>query len=253
MKIKIKNRFIDLTPDNLRGFSLYTNSNDIILKRNDKYSITAIIIEDSYRIKLGDVIEIDNYKYTVNLIQQINNVFYCIQESLTKTSQFILPLLGNTFSYYNFNKNLYNSYLSDCYTFIYLVYKFSNTEEYLELEDKLTKHIYFKEIIDPNPELVIIKFKIPDKYWEDINLILEGNYSSINNNTKAIIYKFHGLSSNSVTFKTLYNSKLYRDELSAKLNYNIPEDINLTTKPFKDKEIWNLQNILKGVEVGIPI
>lgn len=239
MRKKINSNFIELTPDNLRGFTLTTNSEDIYVKRDNQYNIISVIIEDTYRLKLGDSIKLDNFNYTVNTITQVGNTFYGIESSITKTSQFIFPLLGKNFAFYDLKANMYNTYISKNYEFIYLVYKFSSTEDYLALEGKLQSHNCFVEILDPNPDFVVMEFKIPDKYWEDVCLIMGGKYKDIKEATKIVIYKFHGLSSHSKTFKTLFNSDRYREYMEDSLGCIIPEELSLMSKPNLIDEIWN--------------
>ncbi len=253
MRIKIKNKYVEYIKDNLRGFILSTNSKDVLIKRNKEYYITTVIIEDTYRLKLGDIITVDEIDYQVNIIQQIDDMFYCIQEPITKTSQFIFPMLGYNSKLYDFNKNFYNAYLSDCYTFIYLVYKFSSDENYLVLEEQLTNHKGFREIIDPNPDTVVFKFEIPEKYWNDVNLIMKGKYRELTPKLKTNIYKFHNLNSTSRTYKTLYNSKKFRESIEEELDVIIPEDIDLISKPIIEHEIWQNQILCRNISVPAGI
>ena len=246
MKIKTNTNFIELKQDNLRGFTLHTNSKDIVIKRNNDYYIDTLIIDDKYTIKLGDKVEVDGLVYTVNIIQNIEDIFYCIQEPITKTSQFVFPMLGSKSIFFKFNTNFYNSYLSDCYSFIYLVYRFTNDTNYLNLEEQLIKHKNFIEVIDPSPELVVFKLKISKEDWNDVSLIMEGNYKDISTSNKMNICRFHNLDSTSKTYKTLYNSKVLKKEMEDKLNCEIPDDVNLISKPILKKELWTYQNVLKS-------
>lgn len=243
MIVKINKRIVEYKPDNLRGFLLTTDSDNVYIKRDKTYAITSLLIEDTYTLNLGDVINVDGLDYKVNIIQQIEDMYYCIQEPITKTSQFIFPMLGKNSKVYDFNSNFYNAYISDCYTFIYLVYKFSEDDKYLELEEHLTTHKQFREIIDPNPDTVVFKFEIPSRYWQDVNLIMEGKYSNITPKTKVEIYKFHNLDKKSKTYRTLYNINHLREELESELECYIPEDIDLISKPIFNNEIWKQQTL----------
>lgn len=246
MIIKLKNnKYIRLEKTSTREFVLHTNSNDILLKYDSNYYITTIIIEDMYRIKLGDNVTVGDTIYKVNLIKKQNNSFTCIQENVTKTAQFIMPVLNNNYEYYDFGESFYNAYLSEDYHSLYLVYKFINSEKYLEVEELLREHEYFEEILDPSPELVIIKLSIPKLFWKDVNKIMEGKYSTISTAMKAKICLFHRFGSNSKTYRMLYKEDSFRIEMSKKLQCDIPKEIDLVSKPILKDEIWNSTNILK--------
>lgn len=244
MKIPVKdNIYVQLDKGNLRGFTLFTNSENIVLRRGDHGEITTIIIEDLYRIKIKDVVEIQGIRYTVNKIRQGNEkYFYIIQERATKTSQFIMPILGHNYEYYDFRDNFFNSYLSSDYHSIYLVYKFSPSEEYLQLEEKLQAHSNFLEMLDPDPNTVVFKFSLDERYWRDIDYIMKGKYSRISSTLKSKICIFHKFGTTSKTYKVLYRDKTLREEISKEYGFEIPSNIDLMSKPLKELEIWNLVN-----------
>lgn len=246
MRIEIDDNFIELLPVNLRQFRLYTDSEDVLIKYDDKNYIDTIIINDSFIIKVGKEIEVDGFKYMVNLIRKENNYYYCIQERATKTSQFVMPILGGSYSYYDFKNTFYNAYISADYQFLYLMYKFSPSEEYLELEGKLTVHALFEELIDPNPNTVVFKFKIPNEYYPDIKKIMKGKYSDITPTLKSKICIFHGFGVTTKTFRMLHRDVTLRQEMSVEYGFNIPEDIELMSKPVIDKEIYDINKILRA-------
>lgn len=240
------NIYVELSKDTLRGFKLTTNSEEIYTKRDDKLAhITTIIIEDIYTLRIGDIVEVDGNTYTINYIRQHNNTFYCIQERATKVSQFILPLLGGTYEFYDFEESFFNSYISEDYNFIYLLYKFVNSEKYLVLEDTLTNHPRFEEIIDPNPDMVIFKFKIPSTYKGYVDLIMRGKYRAISPGLKTKICEFHRFGVNSKTYRMLFDDNTLREEMERTFNCAVPKEIDLMSKPKLNKEIWIFQDILK--------
>jgi len=249
MRIEIKNNiYAKLDNGNLRGFTLSTNSNDIILKRGEDYEIITIIIEDVYILKVGDTIKVNDINYKINKIRQDDrNIFYLIQERATKTSQFIMPILGYNYEYFDFKETFYNSYISSNYHSIYLVYKFSSSQEYLQLEERLQKHPKFVSIIDPDPSIVVFEFELDENYWKDIDNIIEGRYSNISPTLKTKICLFHKFDVNSKTFKVLYRVKTLRQEMNNIYNFDIPSDIDLMSKPIIENELWNLENTLAQI------
>lgn len=250
MKIEIDDNYIELETVNLRQFGLYTDSENIVIKYDEQNFIQAIMINDKFKIKLGDEYEIQGIKYKVNIITKSDNHFYCIQERATKTSQFILPLLEFTYHYYDFKNSFYNSYISSDYKALYIVYKFTPTSEYIELEGRLTKHPMFVELIDPDPNTVVVKFNLPQEFIRDIKKIMKGKYSDINPTLKSKICIFHNFGVKTKTFRMLHRDVKLREEMSKEYGFNIPEDVDLMSKPIKEQEIWDFQSILKPV--GIP-
>lgn len=252
MKIKLNSgNTVILEENGLRGFILTTTSENVnIIRNTDNAEIESLIIENEYRLDLKQHIEIKEYKYVVNNIRKGDGYYLCIQERATKTSQFIMPLLGHTYDYFDFHDSFYNSYISDDYQYIYLVYKFKGSEKYLELEERLTKWKGFQEIIDPNPEYVVIKFELPYNHHKDVKAIMRGKYSSISPTFKSKICIFHKFHAQSKTFKMLHRDNTLRDEMEKEFNCPIPKDIDLMTKPKLKDEIWNLERVtLKKVGI----
>lgn len=253
MKIEIDNNYIQLDAVNLRQFRLHTDSEDVIMGYGVDNYITSVIVNDKFRIKVGEEYEVEGNKYKVNLIRKDDGYFYCIQERATKASQFIMPLLsvndGTTYQHYDFKNTFYNCYISENYRYIYLVYKFSPTAEYLELESKLIKHSMFIELTDPDPNTVIVKFKLPEEFHKDVVKIMKGKYSEISPTMKSKICIFHSFNVKSKTYRMLHRDVELRKEMSLEFEYEIPIDIELMTKPELNKEIWSETSINKFQEV----
>lgn len=253
MKIEIDKNYIQLDAVNLRQFRFYTDSENIVLKYDKQSYITTIIINDKFRIKVGEDWEVEGIKYRVNLIRKDGEYYYCIQERATKVSQFIMPLLsvdnGTTYQHYDFKNTFYNCYISEDYRYIYLMYKFSPTAEYLELESTLIKHSMFVELTDPDPDTVVVKFKLPEEFHKDVLKIMKGKYSEISPTMKSKICIFHSFGVKTKTFRMLHRDVELRKEMSREFEYDIPDEIELMSKPVKDKEIWTLVNT--SIPVGI--
>lgn len=240
MKIEVRdNIYVQLDKGNLRGFTLFTNSENIILRRGKEYEIESLIVEDKYTIRIGSILNVDGVEYVVNKIRQgTDYYYYCVQERATKTSQFIMPILGYNYEYFDFKESFYNSYLSENYHSIFLVYQFTNSEEYLQLEERLQKHPNFVKIIDPNPNIVVFEFSLDEKYWKDIDLIMKGKYSSISPTLKSKICIFHKFSTQSKTYRVLYRDKVLREEMSEEYGFEITEEYELMSKPIISEELW---------------
>ena len=247
MKIEIKdNIYVQLNKGNLRGFTLVTNSTNIVERRGDDYEILSLIIEDTYRLKISDIVDVEGVTYTVNKIRKgAESYYYFVQEKATKVSHFIMPVLGHDYSYFDFKETFYNSYISDVYYSIFLVYKFNNSKEYLQLEDRLQKHTFFLRMLDPDPNTVVFEFKLDERYRDDIFLIMKGKYSSITTTLKSKICTFHKFSIQSKTFRLLYRDKTLREDMSNEYGFDIPDEWELMSKPIIKEELWMHQSILK--------
>ena len=247
---ELLNNFVELKEYDLRSF-IIVPLGDYLIKYDDNYYIEKIIIQDNFILSIGDEVNIGDIKYTINIIRKEKEYFYFIQERITKTSQFILPLLGGSYEYYNFNNSFYNSYLSPDYKEIYLVFKFSNTGDYIKMEGELSQRPDFIEIIDPSPDIVVMKFSLPSVFYSDIYKIMKGRYSKINPTVKSKICTFHKFGVNSKTYKLLYKNIELRKEMEKEYGCFIPENVDLMSKPIKEKELWTFQDILKKDGIAI--
>lgn len=145
---------------------------------------------------------------------------------VNKATWFLLPMFGN--SQVDFTENKKYPYIVDLYNFvniylsdinkpyydqhIFIVYKVPNkcTTEYIQQCIKLTKNSNFvKEYnyIYNKETYVIFCYKIPDNYYRDYKLILDGKYSEINEVYKKKILKFWDLGIKSRIATILYKLK----------------------------------------------
>lgn len=244
MEILLNTRYVRLNKDNLRGFVLKTNSVNVLIQYNNKYQINTLIIEDSFRLKLKDVVNVEGIEYQVNIIQKVDKLtYYCIQEPITKTAHLIVPFLGGLHNKYSYTNALFNAYLSEDFRSVYLVYKFIESEEYLRLEERLCNHEDFIGCIDPSPDIVVFQIGLKSKYLRDVEMIMQGNYSRISQGSKVQIYTFHRVSTTSRTYRALFKHEKLKEHLEKELNCTIPKDLELMSKPIIEREIWTFQNI----------
>lgn len=233
----------------VRRFELRTNHMNTKVVKDSNGNFTEIKFSDIFSFKKGDNITIkdksDNYiTYTLNDISNASKGTYnCIEETVNKSTIFILPLLGNNHVYFDYSYSLYNACLSEDYKFIYLKYKFTKNDKYLELEQNLQKHPLYLEFFDIDEEFVVFKFKIPEKSISDAKSIIYGKYSIIKEISKNRILAFHGISKNSKIGYILFKDSKYKKKLENELNVRIPSDIDLMSKGLINKEIWNYQKI----------
>jgi len=250
MDIKLENGCVTIKLVNASTLSLTHNINNIQVETNSKNKIEQLIFTDKYRIVIGEDLEVskdlEKHKYFVKSIIKKNNTEFEIRSvSRNKSSIFILPLIANSKSkdYMNFESYLYNSYLHyeghDTYNdgkHIFLKYRFFNTEHFYELEKRLMLLPTFIKSVQPNKDFTIYIFKISDQFSQDISLLLKGKYSKISTTAKARIILFHGIKMTDYIGQVLYKDKDLKEKLELNLDCEIPDNIDLLTKPNLERE-----------------
>lgn len=236
-----------LTVTSVRKFRICTNHPDVKIIRDDNNNFVEMKFSDLFSFKKGDKIVIKDSKnyitFILNDIFSISNTHYDgIEQKINKTCIFILPLLGYNHIHFDYGYHLYNGYISADYKFIYIQYKFTKTDTYLDLEETLQKHPMYIEFFDLNKEFVVFKFKLDDKYHSTIDNIIKGKYSAIKEDTKMQILAFHGLPKASELGGVLFKDENYKKMLESKLGVRIPDSIDLMSRSTKEEEIWNYQN-----------
>lgn len=243
-----------LAVQSLRKFSIRTNHSNVKIVRSENGDFQEMKFSDLLSFKKGDKITIkdtitENYiTFILNDISRISDTKYeGIEEKVNMTGIFILPFLNHNHVYYDYGYSLYNAYLSKDYEFIYLKYKFTKSDRYLNLEEKLQTHSQYQEFFDVDKKFVVFKFKLKKDYLSDISLIMEGRYSSIRKSSKVRILNFHGMSINSKLGSVLFKDIKYKKRLELKLEVKLPNDMDLMSKGFKEQEIWNYQNTFQKI------
>jgi hypothetical protein len=247
--IKLSNdRNVKFTPINVNMIELVTNATLVELV-NGKLNI-----DDIYNIKLNDKIEIqleDKLEdYTVREFRKINNGTYLLIETPQNVStMFLTPMLGLVKDDYLFDTYLMNTYAriseeigkshNEC---IYLLYKFSSSDVFLQFEKRIKKHPLFVSILDPTYRHIIIVMKIPTVYKNDMYNILNGKYSKITSKYQNRIIKFHKHDISNSPFIDIFNKSIKRRiKLSKKIGHNISEKSELYDKPnLKNETLWYL-------------
>ena len=249
-------KWIRYTIENARIIKIDTNCADISENRLDS-KLVKITFDESYSICVGDKFE--NTKYVIGDIVKYDKKSYLIRSHIrNRTTSYIIPTISeNSFiqmSYSDNNKNiilittpdtskhyfLYDSYLINAYLdkttrFLFLMYRFSNDDIYKKLELELSKHPNFITCIDQN-ELVLFKFKIPDKFLPDIDLFLQGKYSMFCEILKKKLVDFHG-NKDINPVQVVYKMSNLRHNWEKQLNMKIDEALELDSIPNINHEI----------------
>ena len=229
-----------------RKFLITTNHRNVVVIRDKNDNFIKMKFSNLLSFNKNDKIVVkdkksDNYfTFILNDISPLSSEKYeGIEQKTNKSCIFILPFLKQNYIYFDYPYSLYNVYVSEDYNYLYIKYKWTGCEDYLDLEEKLQLHEKYVEFFDLNEEFVIFKFKIDDKYKKEIELILQGKYSKISESLKLQILSFHGIGKSSKLGKVLFRDEKYRKSLELELDVRIPNDIDLMSKSTKEEEIWN--------------
>lgn len=170
-------------------------------------------------------------------------------EFYSKTTDFILPMLGNHISIYS--KYLYNVYLhpefEDC---ICVVFNQNNDEE---LMNKLeSTDGYIDDIEVKNKQIYI--FKLPDEFLPNLKLFKLGKYSKFDKKYKEVILLNN--IPNKIDFEIndciLYGILYHKDKMKAyweeKLDAKLPYDAEYWSVPNLNEETLFLKELKLKVD-----
>jgi len=217
----------------------------------------STIIIDDLRINIGDSIEVTlntktnaktgiktelktNYKcnYIFN-IEIIGNDDFVISESvLNKTTIYATPCLGFDKQYFHIEDRLINTYISHDCKYLYLKYRYFNSDNFKKFDEKLLKHPLLVKDLSEERYFITYKFKIPIKYQKDIDLILKGKFSKMSEGLKKQILKFYDTTEESTIGGVIYKTAKRKKELEDFIDITIPDDIDLDDMPNLQLELW---------------
>lgn len=236
-----------------RRFSIETDHPEIDIVRDEQGEFVSMNFSDFYSMSRDEEIIIKDSEgnYIPFVLRDVAKIspgsYHGIDQKLTKTCIFILPLLLTDYSYFDYNYSLYNGYISEDCKHIYLKYRFINSQKFLLLEDKLRGHSQFVRAYDPDKNFVVYVFKLQDRYKDYISKILEGKYSQISDYYKKVILRFHKASPRSTIGMILYKDSLYKKKLEKDLDIKIPDNVDLMSKGKLEEELWIYQDISQKI------
>jgi len=194
---------------------------------------------------LGTTVEIKKRKYKVNIIEEFastRGVYYIISiAKRTKSSTFLLPMLGGHRELYFFNSLLLNCFIQteedkDC---IALLYRWSSDPLYIKFEKALTKFRSFRRRYDPSSNCVMFVFDIPKKHIRNYNKFISGQYSKLSKSYKFTLLEFHDKDLQDTIGQILFKSEKRKNTLEEKLGEELPETSELLSIIDADKETYN--------------
>jgi len=166
-------------------------------------NIESINYGGEYKIHKNKTINLNKTKYKLTNIKKIKATankpaYYKLitNNGLTKTFNFIMPLLGDNRAFFKFSTQFVNAFIGyepygDYGDSIYLLYRFSGQLDYIKFEEQLMEHPWYKATVDVDKYQVLYQFDIPEEHKKDVNLLITGKYSSVSVSTKYRILRFN--------------------------------------------------------------
>lgn len=233
-------------------------------KLDSKNDIQAIKIDD-YIINVGDIIHLNSptnhgkLPFKVNYILVNNSSTYkysLLTTKLTKTSQFLMPLLYLKNIFESRTSMLWDTNFINCYTgtreegymkHLYVVYRFSGSTQYTTFESKLLKHPLFNRRIDVDKYNVMYVFNIEKEHLWEYYCFKSGKYSKFTEDYKQKILKFSinpavtpsASIANTTLYGVLYKTETRRKVLEEMVDCKLLDHEELASIPYEHEEIYN--------------
>lgn len=235
---------------NARMIELYTNAFTLTEETEENTEIIKSIIIGNHKIQVGDKFshKEENIPSTYDVLkiekgadpnQKYRHRYTIFSHLRNKTTDYILPCLGKNKQYFDVDGYLVNAYLGKDNT-LCLLYRFSTTNYYGNLETNLVTHPRFLKVDTSVPGFDTFIYSIPESNLDDVKLFKKGKYSKFSQGLKLNIKAFYGLSVKSNLWKILT-----KDETLVKQKedeFRTPKgffwNIDLDEKPKMQLELW---------------
>lgn len=163
-------------------------------------------------------------------------------EFVTKTSYYLLPMIGINFKLFC-DYGFIDAYLGDGLRSypskaMYLLFAPEYTEEFAEFCERVREHENFIDDYDVDDEHVMIVFKIPKKYHEDVELFKQGKFSKISKEYVKTSFKDF----KDPRRKVFDRDKYLKLKVEEFLGVNLEDDAELEGIPLPEKEIFRYED-----------
>lgn len=220
------------TPIDALSFKV-SGSTSTLSSNKKNGTIVSIESPDGVMFPLGITVELKKRKYKVNIIEEFRNKnkkYYVISiAKRTKSSIFLLPMLGGNRRLYFWNKLFLNCFIAteeedNC---IALLYRWSSDPIFLKFEKALSKFKSFKRRYDPTSNCVMFVFNVPKPQVRNYKKFLRGQYSRLSSTYKIHLLEFHDKDMADTIGQVLFKTDKRRRSLENKLNVSLPEESEL--------------------------
>jgi len=243
--------FVTLDPINARVVKLLCKKKYKAKLHKKGDNITKVEFND-ISFEIGKQIHLKQ-PFKVFSIQEIEDGFFLHACELSKSSYFILPVLGEDRAYFWWNSLFTNCYVDVedikyklCGPHIYLLYRFSGQRFYQDFETKLEDNPHYVKTFDVDPYQVMYVFSIPEEYHENFNFFRKGKYSKLDNSYKERIIDFHSAPYDSELSQILFKAPQRREKLKKDLLVHISESAELYDIPRMCTETFYNRYLIKN-------
>lgn len=220
----------------------------INMEKNADQEITAISFEDQEKISIGDQIMIkigevhSMYNVSMIIVDKKQTSVVIFSSLPNKTSTFLLPLLNKSKFQLKYDSYFVNAYISNCHTYLCLVYRYTGTNLYKQFEESMIQDKLCVKHIDYDKYHVMYLFKIPSEFKGDIEHFLEGKYSKFSNTLKKLILKFYNGEKQNMVYQIVSKSPNLKQLIEKDLNVKLDNDAELHSKPTLEQELYTIIN-----------
>jgi hypothetical protein len=235
---------ISFQPLSATSVRVQGNTEDII-PSYFKDELLSLEFPKGKKISIGETIKIKKIPYKINIIDSIiidDELFYDLKvASPTKSSLFILPMLGGNRTLLFYDSLLVNTFIEtnedeDC---IALLYRKSTKKVFKEFCELLLKTKSFKRTYEPTKYHVIFIFNIPYKQKFNYKIFKKGQYSKFKDEYKLKILDFHRWDIDGPMGQILFKSSERKKQLEERLDAILPEGSELYSIMNKKEETFN--------------
>jgi|TARA_B110000908_G_scaffold28984_1_gene34066 hypothetical protein len=206
---------------------------------------------DGLHLSLGLAVEVDRNWYIINSIKVDNrfkNTTYILSMAdRTKSSTFLMPMIGGDRSLYFWESLFVNCHLyieEDVYHMA-LVYRYSSDPLFLKFEQTVRKFESFVKILDPDPHYVVFILNVPKKQARNFQKFMKGKYSKLSARYKDAIEDFHNFSPTGTIMQVVHKLAPRKKLLEGLLGCTLEDDSELMSIINLEKEILNMEKYIK--------
>lgn len=247
--MSIKCKEVILTPTGPLGFKIHGGTSAIVPQLQGN-KIVSLAMPGDYFITIGDSIKIKKKPYKVNIIEKsLKNGTLSFNLKIaerTKSSLFLMPMLGGNRHLFMYNNQLLNCFVGwEEYTDkIVLLYRWSSDPLFAKFEQALKQFEAFEHSFDPDPYHVVFIFNIPKVHTRNFDNFKESKYSKLDDVYKLRVLDFHEMDIDQALGQILFRSEERRLNLEEKLNAEIEKNSELLSVLDMQKEMLNLKYYL---------
>jgi hypothetical protein len=242
----VKCKTLIYTPINAISFRILGGTKIINSHSKSDNTITSLETEKGIFLTLGDTIKVKGLKYTANTIVKYKvgkvihyDVSMC---NRTKTSTFILPILGGTKKLFLWNTFFVNAHLNKDKT-LTLVYRDINDPLLNRFRSTIESFAIFISGEEINDQFIAYTLKVRHKYKQIVEFFLKGKYSKFPIEYKLKILEFHEKDMDDLVGQVLFKSKKRKAYLEDLLGCEIDKEIDLLSLP--ENEEFNIKKYIK--------